>query len=274
MTSTTTATRNRRQLLRDMLSGGDSTAARTFDSAVLVAIVLSLVILFTESLQNLHPTLRLVLNILEALLTLLFTVEYALRLYCAPRPRAYALSLWGIIDLLAVLPPYLTIVLPAARYMLILRSARFLRIFRILRLFAFINEGHLLLRAVARSLHKIAVYFLFVLVITCILGTLMFIIETGQPGSEFTDISTSIYWAITTLSTVGYGDITPVTALGRLLSGFIMLLGYTIIAIPTGIVSASFIDETRQPVKEGHCPRCNAKVRKQDNFCPQCGEKL
>jgi voltage-gated potassium channel len=107
-----------------------------------------------------------------------------------------------------------------------------------------------------------------------VLGTLMFIIESGQPGSGFTDIGTSIYWAITTLSTVGYGDITPVTHLGRLLSGFIMLLGYTIIAIPTGIVSASFIDETREPVREGHCPRCDYKVRKSDRYCSHCGEKL
>ena len=186
-------------------------------------------------------------------------------------PRVVVVS---IIDLMAVLPPYLTFFFPGARYMLILRTARFLRIFRILRMFAFINEGHLLLRAVGKSLHKIAVYFLFVLILTSILGTLMFIIESHQPGSAFTDIFTSIYWAITTLSTVGYGDITPVTFLGRMLSGFIMLLGYTIIAIPTGIVSASFIDETKEPVKDGRCPRCGTKVKKSDRYCSNCGEKL
>ena len=265
---------SRRERLRKILFDDDTPIGRAFDIAVLVAIVLSLLILFVESLPTLHPTFRLVLNVLEGVLAVLFTAEYILRLYCAPSRRSYALSFWGIIDLVAVLPPYLTFFLPGARYMLMLRAVRFLRIFRIFRLFAFINEGHLLLRAVGRSLHKIAVYFLFVLVLTCVLGTLMFIIESGQPGSSFTDIGTSIYWAITTLSTVGYGDITPTTYLGRLLSGFIMLLGYTIIAIPTGIVSASFIDETREPVRDGHCPRCDFKVRKTDRYCSHCGEKL
>ena len=264
----------RREQLREILFNEDSRGGRLFNIGVLLAIVVSLLILFLESMPQLNPTVKLVLNGLEGLLTVVFTVEYCLRLYCAESRRQYALSLWGIIDLMAVLPPYLTYFIPGARYMLILRSARFLRIFRILRLFTFINEGQLLLRAVGKSLHKIAVYFLFVLVLTCILGTLMFIIESGQPGSGFTDIGTSIYWAITTLSTVGYGDITPITFLGRLLSGFIMLLGYTIIAIPTGIVSASFIDETREPVKDGRCPRCNNKVRKHDHFCSNCGEKL
>lgn len=260
--------------LRHIIFNDDTRAGRIFDIAVLVAIVLSLVTLFVESMPGLNPMLRQVLNILEAVLTVLFTVEYGLRLYCAESRRGYAFSFWGIIDLMAVLPPYLTFFFPGARYMLILRAARFLRIFRILRMFAFINEGHLLLRAVGKSLHKIAVYFLFVLILTSILGTLMFIIESHQPGSAFTDIFTSIYWAITTLSTVGYGDITPVTFLGRMLSGFIMLLGYTIIAIPTGIVSASFIDETKEPVKDGRCPRCGTKVKKSDRYCSNCGEKL
>lgn len=260
--------------LRAVIFGGNTKAGRTFDIAIIVAIALSLIILYVESIPTLPPLLKLILTCLEGTLTVVFTVEYIVRLYCAPDRRAYALSLWGIIDLVATIPPYLAIVLPGARYMLMLRSIRFLRIFRIFRAFAFINEGELLLRAVGRSLHKITVYFLFVLILTCCLGTLMFIIEGSQPDSAFTDIGTSIYWAITTLSTVGYGDITPVTYLGRLLSGFIMLLGYTIIAIPTGIVSASFIDETREPVRNGRCPRCDSKVRKTDKFCSHCGEKL
>ena len=196
-----------REEIRSIIFDDDTRAGRIFDMSVLVTIVLSLVILFVESLPQLHPTARLVLNVLEGVLTVVFTVEYCLRLYCAPSRRGYALSLWGIIDLMAVLPPYLAFFLPGARYMLVLRAARFLRIFRILRLFTFINEGHLLLRAVGKSLHKIAVYFLFVLVLTCILGTLMFIIEGSQPNSAFTDLGSSIYWAITKLSTVGYGDI-------------------------------------------------------------------
>ncbi len=118
------------------------------------------------------------------------------------------------------------------------------------------------------------IYFLFVLIMVTCLGTLMFMVENGQPDTQFTDLGTSVYWAIVTMTTVGYGDITPVTPIGRLLSAFVMLLGYTIIAVPTGIVTANIIDETKDKPKDGHCPRCNAKVRNKDRYCSQCGEKL
>lgn len=263
-----------KQHLRSIVFDDDTPAGRRFDIALTIAIAVSLVILFVESIPSLPQWLKITLGVLEALLTVVFTVEYITRLYCAESRRGYALSGWGIIDLLAVLPPYLTYFIPGARYMLILRSIRFIRIFRIFRLFTFLNEGELLLQAIGRSLHKIAVYFLFVLVLVICLGTLMFIIESGQPNSAFRDIGSSIYWAITTLSTVGYGDITPVTTAGRFLSSFIMLLGYTLIAVPGGIVTASFINSTSDPVRNGRCPRCDAKVRKSDKFCSQCGEKL
>ena len=260
--------------LRQIIFDDDTPAGRRFDIVLTVAIAISLLILFVESMSNLPAWLKLTLGILEGVLTVLFTVEYIARLYCAESRRRYALSGWGIIDLLAVLPPYLTFFFPSARYMLILRSIRFVRIFRIFRLFVFLNEGELLLKAIGRSIHKIAVYFLFVLVLVICLGTLMYILESGQPDSAFKDIGTSIYWAITTLSTVGYGDITPVTPVGRLLSSFIMLLGYTLIAVPGGIVTASFINTTNEPVRDGRCPRCDAKVKRNDKFCSQCGEKL
>lgn len=260
--------------LRQTIFNDETPTGRRFDIALTIAIAISLLILFTESMSDLPQWLKLTLGGLEVLLTLLFTIEYFIRLYCAESPRGYALSAWGIIDLLAVVPPYLTFFLPGARYMLILRSIRFIRIFRIFRLFAFLNEGELLLTAIGRSIHKIAVYFLFVLILVICLGTLMFIIESGQPDSAFRDIWTSIYWAITTLSTVGYGDITPITPLGRMLSSFIMLLGYTLIAVPGGIVTASFINTTKEPVRDGRCPRCDNKVNKSDKFCSQCGEKL
>ena len=260
--------------LRAIIFDDDSPTGRRFDIALTIAIAVSLVILFVESIPSLPSWLKISLGVLEIMLTVLFTVEYITRLYCAESRRGYAFSAWGIIDLLAVLPPYLTFFLPGARYMLILRSIRFLRIFRIFRLFSFLNEGELLLQAIGRSLHKIAVYFLFVLILVICLGTLMFIIENGQPDSAFRDIGTSIYWAITTLSTVGYGDITPSTTAGRFLSSFIMLLGYTLIAVPGGIVTASFINSTNEPPRNGRCPRCDAKIRKNDKFCSQCGEKL
>ena len=184
------------------------------------------------------------------------------------------LSFLGVIDLLPILPPYLSYFLPNARYMILLRSFRFIRIFRIFKLFSFINEGYMLMRSLEKSLTKIAVYFLFVLILDICLGTLMYMVEGGRTDTQFTDLTTSVYWAIVTMTTVGYGDITPVTPIGRLLSAFVMLLGYTIIAVPTGIVTANIIDEAKEKPKDGRCPRCDAKVRHKDRYCAHCGEKL
>ena len=158
--------------------------------------------------------------------------------------------------------------------MILLRSIRFIRIFRIFKLFSFINEGYMLMHSLQKSLTKISVYFLFVLILDICLGTLMFMVESGEPNTQFTDLATSVYWAIVTMTTVGYGDITPVTAIGRLLSAFVMLLGYTIIAVPTGIVTANIIDVTKEKPKDGHCPRCDGEVHDEDHYCSHCGEKL
>ena len=252
----------------------ENPAGRIFDLTLTTAISLSILISFVETIPSLAHTFKLVLEILEYLLTFFFTVEYIARVYCSPRPRDYVLSFFGIIDLLSTLPPYLSFFLPNARYMILLRSFRFIRIFRIFKLFSFINEGYLLMRSLQKSLTKISVYFLFLLILVTCLGTLMFMVESGQPGTQFTDLATSVYWAIVTMTTVGYGDITPVTAIGRLLSAFVMLLGYTIIAVPTGIVTAHIIDETKEKPKDGHCPRCDAPVRDEDHYCSHCGEKL
>jgi voltage-gated potassium channel len=184
------------------------------------------------------------------------------------------LSFFGVIDLLATMPPYLSYFLPNARYMLMFRTFRFIRIFRILKLFSLINEGYILMYSLRKSLNKIAVYFLFVLILVTCLGTLMYMVESGRNDTQFTDLATSVYWAIVTMTTVGYGDITPVTPIGRLLSAFVMLLGYTIIAVPTGIVTATIIDETKAKPKDGRCPRCGEKIRKTDRYCSHCGEKL
>ena len=158
--------------------------------------------------------------------------------------------------------------------MFILRTFRLIRIFRVLKLFVFINEGYLLMESIKRSFNKILVYFLFVIVLVTIIGTIMYMIEGQLPNTQFTDIPSSIYWAIVTLTTVGYGDITPVTGIGRLLSGLVMILGYTIIAVPTGIVSATMINETNKKGVNGRCPRCNEKTDLDANYCKHCGERL
>lgn len=263
----------KREMYR-IIFGADTKAGKTFDVMVMVAILLSLPLIFVESRPDLSPTIKEALTILEYILTAFFTLEYIARVYCSPDKRRYIFSFFGIIDFLATFPPYVFFFIPAARYLILFRTFRLIRVFRVFKLFSFINEGYLLMESLRKSLKKILVYFIFVLILVTCLGTLMYILEQGQPGTNFTDVGTSIYWAIVTMTTVGYGDITPVTFLGRLLAAFIMLLGYTIIAVPTGIVSATFIDETQKRVRKGRCPRCDAKVGKGDHYCANCGEKL
>ena len=262
--------------LNNIVGNSDSRAGRIFDMVVMIAIIISLVVAFVETQPAVVGRFKDVLTVLEYVLTIFFTIEYILRIYCSSNPRSYIFSFFGIIDLLATLPLYLSFIpyLSSARYLFILRVFRLTRIFRVLKLFAFINEGYLLMQSIRLSLRKILVYFLFVIILVIILGTLMFMVEGGQPGTQFTDLGASIYWAIVTLTTVGYGDITPVTLVGRFLSGIVMILGYTIIAVPTGIVSATMIDETKRRGKDGRCPRCNEKTDLKANYCQHCGERL
>ena len=267
----------------------DDTASKTFDIVVMVAIVLSVACAFLESSMKVEDfsydalmrqelttkgVLKMAIIVLEYVLSFIFAVEYILRVYCSPNKKEYILSFFGIIDFLATAPQLLSIFFPALRYMALMRTFRLIRIFRVLKLFAFINEGYLLLLSIQKSMTKICVYFLFVLVLVTVIGTLMFMIEGNLPGSQFRDIPSSIYWAIVTLTTVGYGDITPVTGLGKFLSSLVMILGYTIIAIPTGIVSATMIDETKKKGTNGRCPRCNQKTDLKANYCKHCGERL
>ncbi|MCQ2335539.1 MAG: ion transporter [Paludibacteraceae bacterium] len=270
------ATIRDREKLYEIIFGTDTPAGKAFDILVMVSIILSIAISIvgTKLMALNFEWMGTVLMIMEAFFMVFFTIEYLLRLYCTPRWKDYAFSFFGIIDFLATFPAYLVFCLPAAQYMLLLRAFRLIRVFRIFKLFSFMNEGYLLMESLRRSAKKISVYFLFVIVLVIAIGTLMFIVEGGTPHSQFTDLSTSIYWAIVTLTTVGYGDITPVTSLGRFLSSLVMILGYTIIAVPTGIVSASIIDTTKEKARDNKCPRCNAEVKPDDNYCHHCGEKL
>lgn len=275
--------------LHSILFEGNDPLSRPVDIFIMVCIGLCVLMASLESVVKVDDyslqaifhqelsgigILKTCIIVLEYVLSILFTIEYILRVYCTPVKKDYVLSFFGIIDLLATLPQLLSIFFPPLRYLSIMRTFRLIRIFRVLKLFAFINEGYLLLESIRKSINKILVYFFFVVVLVCILGTLMFIVEGQIPGTEFTSIPKSIYWAIVTLTTVGYGDITPTTGLGQFLSGIVMILGYTIIAVPTGIVSASMIDTTKKKGQNGRCPRCNEKTDLNANYCKHCGERL
>lgn len=228
----------------------DTPAGKLFDVALILFILLSILVVIAESIQGVSEVAGPFLRVAEYLFTFFFTAEYLLRLYCAPSPRCYALSFFGVVDLLSTLPLYLTWIFGPARYLLIIRTFRLIRVFRIFKLFNFLEEGRMLLHSLYASSAKIGVFFLFVLILVISIGTLMFMVEGQQPGTAFDNIPNCIYWAVVTLTTVGYGDITPVTPVGRFLSAVVMLLGYTIIAVPTGIVSATMIQGHRRKQEE------------------------
>lgn len=252
----------------------DTPAGKLFDVALIVCILFSILIVVLESLQGLPKYLATPFVVLEYIFTAFFTFEYLIRIYCSARPRKYIFSFFGIIDLLATLPFYIGLLFPGVRYLLIIRTFRLIRMFRVFKLFSFLNEGERLLIALRDSSKKIAVFFLFVVILVTSIGTLMYMIEGTYPDSEFNNIPNSIYWAIVTMTTVGYGDITPVTAVGRFLSACVMLLGYTVIAVPTGIVSASMMKGGKSG-KERECPHCHRSGH-DDNaeFCKYCGSRL
>ena len=285
----------------------DTPMGKLFDVVLIILIIFSVHLVFIESMEvplSIKPWLMRA----EYFFTFVFTAEYVLRLYCSPKPRDYALSFFGIIDLVATLPFYMTWLFGSARYLLIIRVFRLIRVFRVFKLFNFLREGNLLLRSIILSSRKIFVFFLFVVTLVTSLGTIMYMIEGDLPGTQFTNIPKSIYWAIVTMTTVGYGDVTPVTGLGRFLSSLVMLLGYTIMAVPTGIVSVSMMNirdaEKREVSQEdsdeveednmrivermktedeefladdepNYCPYCGGSILFSGaNFCPHCGRNL
>lgn len=252
----------------------DTPKGKLFDVALIWCIVLSILLVIFESMKILPESINWVLIGLEYLLTFFFTMEYVLRIYCVRNPWRYIFSFFGIIDLLATLPFYLGIFFNSTRYLIIIRTFRLIRVFRIFKLFSFYTEGNLLLRSLRISLPKIIVFFLFVLILVISMGTVMYMIEGNLPNTQFHNIPESIYWAIVTMTTVGYGDITPISPIGKFFSAMIMLLGYTIIAVPTGIVSASMVSEHTKKQRSA-CPECG-RFGHDDLaiFCKYCGAPL
>ncbi len=267
-----------RAKLYGVIFGHTTRAGRAFDLALIVAIGLSVLAVIMESVEAVRTEHGEALRAAEWGFTVLFTVEYVLRLLCVAQPRRYALSFFGLIDLLALLPTYLSIFFPGAQALLVIRTLRFVRVFRILKLVQYLSEADLLGRALWSSRRKIFVFIFVVLTLDVIFGALMYVVEGAENG--FDSIPRSIYWAVVTLTTVGYGDISPQTNLGQAIATFIMILGYGIIAVPTGIVTAEIANASRVPgpggmVARPACLVCGLAEHTPDaRYCRRCGERL
>lgn len=262
--------------LHVLLFEPDTPRGRRFEHALLASIGGMVLVVTLESVHSLPRTVTLALKVLEYLILFAFSVEYLARIYCSPRPGRYVFSFFGIVDMLATVPFYAGLFFPGIRHFLIIRVFRLIRVLHVFQLRSIIEEGNLLLVSLQRSVNKILVFFLFVVILVMVLGTVMYVVEGDAAGSSFINIPNSIYWAIVTMTTVGYGDITPVTPLGRFLSAMTMLLGYTIIAVPTGIVSAQMHSEIRKAHAAGcRCPRCGKGGHEDDDsYCRHCGHPL
>ena len=226
----------------------DTPAGKQFDVWLLIAILGNTLLLMVDSIIT-NPVISIIASLLEWGLTIAFTIEYYLRLYCLKKPRKYIFSFYGIIDLVSILPAYLSLLLPATRSLMVLRLLRMLRIFRIFHMQRFLYEGHRLMNALRHILAKIIIFMLFVYIMAVILGTIIFMVEDGY-NDKITSIPRGIYWAVVTLTTVGYGDVTPVTPVGQFIAIVIMILGYSIIAVPTGIVAGETMAEHRRSKEE------------------------
>jgi voltage-gated potassium channel len=262
-----------KQKLYAVIFEAETFGGRLFDAILLVLILLSVVVVSLESVLELRRKYYPVFRNLEWGFTVFFTVEYLLRIYSTPRPLKYMFSFFGLVDLMAIIPTYLSLFLVGAQYLLVVRVLRLLRIARIFKLTRFINEGNVLSRAIRASLTKIMVFLGVVLTMVVIVGSLMYVIEGAANG--FTSIPKSIYWAIVTLTTVGYGDIAPATTAGQFLASIVMVLGYGIIAVPTGIVSVELARSDREMAASRICPNCHREGHPVEaNFCFYCGYKL
>ncbi|MGR5061749.1 ion transporter [Photobacterium sp. DNB22_13_2] len=266
-------TLTRKQRLYQIIFGTQTKAGRNFDIALIVAILCSELILILSTIRTVEFKYSEALTVLEWVFTLLFTVEYLLRLYCSPKPWAYARSFYGVIDLIAVLPSYLAFLFPGSNYLLIIRLIRVMRIFRILKLARFLKDSNILLRSLLMAQRKILVFFSSVAILVTVLGSLLYIVE--GPNNGFTSIPASIYWAIVTITTVGYGDIVPQTDIGKAIASITMLLGYSILAVPTGIITAELSQEMQTQRHLIRCTNCSSSGHETDaNFCKKCGTEL
>ena len=259
--------------VRTIIFEADTPAGRAFDVILMACIIASVVAVFLDSVPWINAHYSGLLYGIEWFFTLLFTVEYGLRLWCIKNKWLYARSFYGVIDLLGILPTYLSILFPGTQYLLVVRILRVLRVFRVLRMVHYVGEAELLGQALVASSRKIVVFITTVITLVIIFGSLMYLIEGPERG--FTSIPKSIYWAVITLTTVGYGDVTPQTPLGQAFATIVMIMGYGIIAVPTGIVTMELNEANRRRANTRTCPDCSAEGHLQHaTFCWRCGHHL
>lgn len=255
--------------------GTDTPAGRLFDEVVIAAILLSVVVAIIDSAVA-HPQWNRLFQLLEWGFTLMFTAEYLLRLWCSPQPLRYARSFYGVIDLVAILPAYLAYFYAGASMLLVMRLVRVLRVFRLLKLLAYVEEANILLQSLYAARRKVLVFLCAVFVLAIIFGSLLYVVEGPEHG--FTSIPKGIYWAASTITTVGYGDMTPKTPFGQFIATLVMLVGYSVLAVPTGIITSELLQQMQQKERRHvnrHCPGCDASDHEVDaRFCRLCGTGL
>lgn len=273
MQKPTAETKNWRHNLYEIIFEADTPAGKLFDVLLIWAILLSVTVVFLESISVLKTDYGELFNLLEWIFTILFTIEYVLRIIGVRKPTKYIFSFYGVVDFLAIVPTYLSLIITGSQYLLVIRILRLLRVFRVFKLSYLIKQSDVLVNALKASRAKIAVFLFAVLTLVVIIGALMYVIEGPENG--FTSIPVSMYWAIVTLTTVGYGDLSPQSPIGQLLASMVMIMGYGIIAVPTGIVSVELASATKKKVTTQVCPSCLSEGH--DNnavHCKFCGAKL
>jgi len=263
-----------RDRLHEIIFEADTPAGKAFDIGLLAAILLSVLAVMLDSIESVNAVWGAALYKVEWGFTIIFTVEYFLRLICVGRPSRYAMSFFGVIDFIAIVPTYLSLLLPGSQYLLVIRVLRVLRVFRVLKVVQYVGEARMLMRALSASRRKITIFLVTILTLVTILGSVMYLIEGPENG--FTSIPKSVYWAIVTLTTVGYGDISPRTPAGMFLASMIMIMGYGIIAVPTGIVTAEIsFAMAGGRVNTRVCRECSDDTHDSCAvFCKKCGARL
>ncbi len=267
---------NWRKKIYEIIYEAETPSGKAFDVALIICILMSVFVVMMDSVDFLNVKYGQFFYVAEWIFTILFTIEYILRITCIGKPIKYITSFFGIVDLLSIIPTYLGALFPSARYLLVIRILRVLRIFRIFKLAQFIAEGNMLMEALKSSGRKILVFLAGVLALVTIMGSLMYIVEGLEGANEkFSDIPTSIYWSIVTVTTVGYGDVIPMTILGKFLASIFMIIGYGIIAVPTGIVTVEMRKSFAKNITAEACSSCSREGHDRDAlYCKYCGIPL